>query len=443
MMILDVRIESYEAPAGRLTRADSGVVAFQYTPDYLARPDALPISLALPLQEAAFDDYRTRAYFANLLPENDQLQTVMERERLERDDVAGLLFHLGADCSGAVSCLPEGAPPVKVPGLLGADYEFLTPETVADIMRRLADREPLPDHIRDPSPVAGVQRKIAIVAAPDGRVALPKQGLGVPTTHILKVPARAAAREADLEAAAARLARACGLDAALSSVVEIEGVSGLLIPRFDRQFAVDGTIRRIHQEDFAQALGLPPSLKYERGGGERRAFTLAAIASVIARCAAPARALDTFLQATFFNLAIGNTDNHAKNHALLYDAGAAPSLAPLYDLLPIKLNNRYTHQLAFHIGKARSADALTIADFAILFRQLGFTERAASRFVEDKVGGLLRRLDEAADEHLGGLKDFADLIGMESRRLVEILELPVRLKERDYFTPAAGGWAAS
>ena len=38
-----------------------------------------------------------------------------------------------------------------------------------------------------------------------------------------------------------------------------------VIVRYDR--AIDGTARRIHQEDLGQALGYPPWQKYEKSGG--------------------------------------------------------------------------------------------------------------------------------------------------------------------------------
>ena len=78
-----------------------------------------------------------------------------------------------------------------------------------------------------------------------------------------------------------------------------------------------------------------------------------------------------FLLTTLFNLCIGNTDNHAKNHALLYDAGAPPRLAPLYDLLPIRLDNRYNHQLAFRIGKAGIFDDMTSDDLLVFLNECG------------------------------------------------------------------------
>jgi serine/threonine-protein kinase HipA len=54
---------------------------------------------------------------------------------------------------------------------------------------------------------------------------------------------------------------------------------------------------------------------------------------------------------TILNLAVGNTDNHAKNHALIY-RGNTPELAPLYDVIPVLLHRNVTHEFGFKFGNA-------------------------------------------------------------------------------------------
>lgn len=387
---LDVRLEQYADPIGTLEADASGTLAFAYRADYLASPDSLAVSLSLPLTAGPAPDAVTRAYFGNLLPENNQLDQVLAREGLERSDIAGILCHLGADLSGAVSCLPEGSPPVKVPGDLAADYEPLSPQQLEELVTRLGTNRPLPDEVRDPSPVAGVQRKIALTLLGDG-FGVPRTGTGAPTTHILKVPATDFAREAFYEARCAGLARDAGLDVALSEVRWIAGFEVLIATRFDRRID-GGLVHRIHQEDFAQALGLPPRLKYERDGREGRSYSAAAIAALLRATDVPAEAVLAFLRATFFNLAIGNTDNHAKNHALLYERGAAPRLAPLYDLVPIRLSDRHHHQFSFNIGAARELAELTAQDLLALLGDFGLAGARATRFLAREVVPLVAPL---------------------------------------------------
>jgi serine/threonine-protein kinase HipA len=380
---LDVRLERFEQPVGTLTSSEEGALAFQYAGDYLADPERVPISLSFPLSEEPFSDAQTRAFFRNLLPENDQLDQVVEREGLDKSDVAGILSHLGADLSGAISCLPENSPPVKVPGDLTRDYLPLVPEQLEEIVRRLGNSQPLPYEVRDPSPVAGIQRKVALTRTPQG-YAVPRAGSGAPTTHILKVPDTAFPREAYYEDRCAQLARAAGLDAAHSESSWISSFEVLIATRYDRRIVGD-KVYRIHQEDFAQALGLPPQLKYEREGREGRRFSAGAVAALLQRTAVPAEAVLQFLRATFFNLAIGNTDNHAKNHALLYDRGTAPRLAPLYDLVPIRLSQRHHHLFAFNIGTAETHEALTADDIIAFLATFGLKGARARRFLAREI----------------------------------------------------------
>lgn len=428
---LVVHMDGVARPAGYLVSNETQAISFAYDLRY-AEEGGPPLSMSMPLEQADFGDVTARAFFDNLLPENNQMQQVMDREGLARDDVVGLLAHLGADCSGAISCLPFGAEPVKVPGVLAEDYEPIAPEALAEIVRSLAEHRRLPDTTADPSPVAGVQRKIALVHTPAG-FARPKPGRKVPTTHILKVPERRLGRDAGLEEQAARLAWAVGLKVSIPQAARIADVDALLITRFDR-WERDGVVYRIHQEDFAQALGLPATLKYQRNGEAGRRFDAEAIARVLDRTERPALARQAFLATTLFNLLIGNTDNHAKNHGLLYASGRAPILAPLYDLLPSRLNPDFNDQLSFDIGGADHPDAITRDDLLDFLGAFQMTRAAASRFLDRTATSMVEAL-EAATRDLAsrGFKDLDDLIGRETEQLVEVLGLDVKVRERDYF----------
>jgi serine/threonine-protein kinase HipA len=421
---LDVRLERFANPIGTLASSDEGTLAFQYTGDYLAEPERVPISLSFPLCEEAFSDAKTRAFFRNLLPENDQLDQVIEREGLDKSDVVGLLSYLGADLSGALSCLPEDAPPVKVPGDLALDYLPLAPEQLEEIVRRLGNSQPLPYEVRDPSPVAGIQRKVALTETAEG-FAVPRAGSGAPTTHILKVPDTALPREAFYEDRCAQLARAAGLDAAPSRSVWISSFEVLIATRYDRRIT-EGQVYRIHQEDFAQALGLPPRLKYEREGREGRIYDAGAIAALLQRTAVPAEAILQFLRATFFNLAIGNTDNHAKNHALLYDRGIAPRLAPLYDLVPIRLSQRHHHRFSFKIGAAETHDALTGGDVLAFLATFGLTGARARRFLARDILPTLAPLLSPAEPESEWRERLDHQIVEDTSRLIAVIEDVVR-----------------
>lgn len=418
---LQVRLEAADTPVGYLVSDSERTLSFAYADSYRALPGAHPISFSLPFRDEPFADADSRAFFQNLLPENDQLDAVIAREGLDRDDLGGILAHVGADLPGALSCLPLDAPPVKIPGHLDEDYDLLGEEDMVEIVARLGRNQPLPGELRDPSPVAGFQRKIALVERPDGRFAIPKAGSGVPTTHILKVPDAALPREAFYEAIAAGLANVAGLDAAPSQSRWFGQYEALLATRFDRSVGAGGAVRRIHQEDFAQALGLPPRLKYQRDGRPGREFSAEAVHRLLQQTVRPAEAVDAFLRATFFNLAVGNTDNHAKNHALLYDDGAAPRLAPLYDIVPIRLSENHHHRFSFAIGDALQAEDLRRGDIDRLLGQFGLSAAAANRFLAARIAPIVDLLGtERTVEDAWGAK-FHALIRDECARLRALL----------------------
>lgn len=425
MLELDVFFETLPDPVGRLTRQDDGGVSFRYVQDVLPHP----LSLSLPVREMPFDDAATRGFFANLLFENAQREQVMQRHGLDYSDIVGLLEHLGADCPGVISCVPRGAGPAKRPGNLLTDYAPLDAAELQRIMGSLRDHRRVPAETRDPSPLAGVQGKIALARLPDGRFALPKAGLNVPTTHILKVPRPGEMVSVDQEHLLMQLM--AGAQAHPVAATEILGegnLRGLLVTRFDR--VIDGAnVQRLHQEDFAQALGFGPHLKYERNGTQIRRFSAAAIGVLLAQTENPGRARQTFLEVTLINLLLGNTDNHAKNHALIY-LGPRPWLAPIYDVAPVLIDPNVLHQLSFDIGRARMTDDIAGDDIASFARDLGFPRLtpALLRRMREIVTNLVSHIPE-----MGGptRKRIGDAISEQARWLAGALDLEIAIPERD------------
>ena len=251
---------------GCIQRDDHGSTEFRYDADY----DGPPLSLALPVRAEAYGDTRSRAFFSNLIFESPQRHLILEKYQLDPADYAGMLAHIGADCPGAVSVVPQGAPPAKQPGNLDQDYDYLSEAQVREIAISLRDRQRIPDEVKDPSPLAGVQNKIGLVHVAGRGFALPREGSGAPTTHILKVSTRERPSDHLYEATAMRIMRDAmsflkgGEDAvAHVEAIDIGDVPALLVERFDRRIE-GGMVYRVHQEDFVQALGLSPGGKYER-----------------------------------------------------------------------------------------------------------------------------------------------------------------------------------
>ena len=174
--------------------------------------------------------------------------------------------------------------------------------------------------------LAGAQPKIALLregdrwGRPIGRT---------PTTHILK-PALAGIDGHDLnEHLCLRAAARLGLRSVHTRVEAFEDERAIVVERYDR-LAWDGAWRRIHQGDMCQALGLPPSLKYQSDGGPSAAHLVDLFRSSMPPAEADV-AVGAFVDALVFNWLIAGPDAHAKNYALLL-AGPQVRLAPLYDI---------------------------------------------------------------------------------------------------------------
>ena len=92
--------------AGRLAETEDGY-EFQYETTYLARPQAEPISLTLPLREEAFQSPLLFPFFDGLIPEGWLLDVAMRNTDISILDRMSLVLLCCKDCIGAVSVIPD------------------------------------------------------------------------------------------------------------------------------------------------------------------------------------------------------------------------------------------------------------------------------------------------------------------------------------------------
>ena len=192
--------------------------------------------------------------------------------------------------------------------------------------------------------LAGAQSKVPVVLA-DRAVALPVPGQ--PDDPHPQAADFALFGDNRNEAFVMRLAAAVGLDVAPIEPRVVRDRTFLLVQRYDRAPGEDGSVRRVHQEDFCQALGVPPEIKYASEGGPGLKDCFALVRRVAAR---PAVDVLKLLDAVIFNVIAGNADAHGKNFSILYD-GEGPRLAPLYDLLATVAYPELSPKFAMRIGK--------------------------------------------------------------------------------------------
>jgi serine/threonine-protein kinase HipA len=309
---------------GALRLDEHGDMGFSYDQAWLDDPGAPPISQSLPKRAEPFGRREARPFFAGLLPEEHQREVVAKNLGISKANDFRLLEALGGDVAGALTLWPEGEPPPKPPEV--GDARPLDDAELAEILDLLPKRPMLAGREGLRLSLAGAQQKLPVVLT-EGRIALPQPGQ--PTTHILKPPIERFSATTENEAFAMRLAAAIGLEVAPVEPRRLGNRTFLLVERYDRELAEDGRVHRLHQEDFCQALGIPPEHKYASEGGPvfRDCFEL-----VRSACTTPATAILRLLDAAIFNVIVGNADAHGKNFSLLYTPRSV-SLAPLYDLL--------------------------------------------------------------------------------------------------------------
>jgi serine/threonine-protein kinase HipA len=334
--------------AGTLERLQNGRLRFDYTEEYRERSRATPISLSMPTQVRSHSDRAITPWLWGLLPDNEAVLARWARQfHVSASSAFSLLAtQIGEDCAGAV----RFAAPEKIDRVLARPGEvtWLTEDEVGQRLRDLREDSTswLGRSFTGQFSLAGAQAKTALLHK-DGRWGVPSGSAA--TTHILK-PAVAGFDDHDLnEHLCLDAARRAGLVAVRTKVSRFGDESAIVVDRYDRR-EVAGEIIRIHQEDLCQALGLPPTRKYqnERGPGP------ADIAKLLRSAMSPRVADDAvwrFTDALIWNWLIAGTDAHAKNYSLLL-AGDQVRLAPLYDLasaLPYDVHERKL-RLAMKIG---------------------------------------------------------------------------------------------
>jgi Y4dM len=103
------------------------------------------------------------------------------------------------------------------------------------------------------------------------------------------------------------------------------------IRRFDRQTLADGSVRRVHSEDFAQILVKYPHEKYNGGN-------YASLAKILYQFSEHGLSdVNQLARRILVNILIANGDAHLKNWSVIYKDGINPVLSSAYDLVSTKV----------------------------------------------------------------------------------------------------------
>lgn len=352
---------------GALERDREGGVRFVPEPAWLGGEQRPPLGLSF-LQTPRPPVVRgwLPSWFENLLPEPRSAlrRWICQQRGLRERDSPAILAAVGRDLPGAV----------EVAGELAAASSRVAPE--------------LPEEGEVRFSLAGVQLKMSMLLSGD-RFCFPARGEA--GRWIVKIPGDAYADLPAVEAHTMRWAQAAGLPTPVFRVLPIEALHGVdpaRLGRFTQAFAIERFDRtahgRVHQEDFAQALGVLPWDKY---GGERVGVSYDGLARLV-RDACGADGQGDFIARLAFVLASGNDDAHLKNWSFQWGHDHRPRLSPCYDLVTTAawwdLQRAAARTLALSLGKVRrfsEVDRGCVRKFAARAGAAGGEERFLAALV--------------------------------------------------------------
>ncbi|MCR5715677.1 MAG: HipA domain-containing protein [Lachnospiraceae bacterium] len=407
-----IELNGKQRYVGKIEGNSSEDACFSYAREYLAANGSRSISVSLPLQEEPFSSERTKVFFDGLLPEGFMRKSIASNMHFDEQDYLSILDHLGKECLGA---LRIGEPDED----RESGYEAISPEQVKELAAEGTTKSTemvIKTHLS----LTGASGKVGLYydESNDGWY-LPCGT--APSTHIVKQSHIRLDGIVTNEQLSMLAAGKCGIDVPESFIINVgTGVDSEVLfatKRYDR--TIDETSPeigqlkrpfRIHQEDFAQAMGIASFDKYEKAG-QNYAVKMFEIIRKYAK-----RPLEDQLRLwnrMVFNFALGNTDAHIKNYALLYDPHLeGVSLAPAYDMISTVIYESATRDMSFHIGGDRNLDRIREENFQSLAAEIGISKKLAMNHydqVMDRFEVAIREagkeLQESGFTHAGKIAD--------------------------------------
>ncbi len=346
---------------GSLSLNSNDEMNFKYIPNATRS-----ISVAMPLNQAEYENRHCEAFFGGLLPEGDGAKKALgQRFGLSPENTFSLLRAIGAECAGAISILKTGS---SVPIEQTGEIKILSEGELAKHIRELPQRPLFVGVNGIRLSLSGVQDKAAVSLTPEG-IGIPSGG---PTTYILKPDIQRTSGVIYCEHLCMKTAHRLGISTASVKLARAEDQVYLLVKRFDRELGTNlHELKRVHQEDFCQALAIPPKRKYQEDGGP----SLKDCFQLLNKSSFPGRERLNLLTAVIFNLLISNMDAHGKNFSLLHSSKGI-RLAPLYDLICTAAFPEYSQTLAMEIGDCNKPHELCAFQWKLLCEDIEYGYKA-------------------------------------------------------------------
>jgi serine/threonine-protein kinase HipA len=251
--------------------------------------------------------------------------------------------------------------------------------TLEQLMAAAADIEagrilpwPLAEALTRGTSIGGARPKVLLAAADRSLIAK-----FASTTDIRPV--------VKAEGVAMELARRAGLNVAPTQVTRVAGKDVLLVERFDRP----GGGQRRHLVSALTILGLD-----EFTGARYGSYALLAD-HVRQSFTNPAATLRELFSRIVFNILVGNTDDHPRNHAAFVNADWSLTLTPAYDICPQPRSVPQANQ-AMAIGRSRERSSQLATCLAACDVYLLDTSQAQS-IIDAQIDVVQTQWHDAAD----------------------------------------------
>jgi len=419
-LTVQIEINGFMIKAGSITGTNYKDAVFTYDESYVAVKNHRPISISLPLSNSTFSSDATRNYFEGLLPEGFTRKSIADSMHSDPDDYISILKELGRECLGAIRIVDDSNQTVGK-----YDYKELTKKDVKAIAQEgasLAANLVIESHLS----LTGASGKTGLYY--DEKKKKWYQSVGTaPSNYIVKQSHIRLSSIVVNEQLCLLTAKKLGIDVPDSFVLQTEQKKTedadilFATKRFDRYVGSESRMindlpvpYRLHQEDFAQALGINSLKKYEKEGEHYLKLMFNIIRSYSSN---PIEDQFKLWRITIFNFLIGNTDNHIKNYSLLYSKDLRTlRLAPCYDVVATRIYKNDLREMSLSINGKLNMDEVTRADFELEAKSIGLGTKIAMNIYDE----IQKELPEALKTSAGELeqKGFVQAVEIADKILI-------------------------
>ncbi len=303
-------------PVGVVQANDEGYL-FAYAKSWLTNESAFAIDpMRLPLISGTFQSQRMFDVLNDATPDNwGRRVMAAQHTHLPSNDIEWLIATRGTGV-GALMFSASLDHLARQPQCPHFDYITELAEAVSEVEARQAIHdERLLKLLWHGSSMGGARPKTTVIM--DGEEYLAKFTKSSDTFD-----------EAKAEFASMEMARHCGIDVPDTQIYDLPSHTVILVKRFDR---TDDPAMRRHYISANTVLGIHKI----RPDDMKQAYSYAGIAENIRKISnEPKSELEQLYRRMVLNVALSNTDDHLRNHGLLYSSDKGYSLSPAFDILP-------------------------------------------------------------------------------------------------------------